>query len=295
MQSSIIYSSQNIKNKIQSKDVNICKMFNVSTLGLLFQSDWSTSTGTSDAAQRDTNKTTPWTVINGTSSLLTVMSAAGLSFPATMTNVLQVKRPAGSTPSCWCHLDGLPLPAIGESRFYRVYVRVTYSNTDSTTGNNHHPIQSQALPTTFNWHWGNNTDGTFSLQHKWDPNLESWNPNSTSSTNIVAKNDTYRLEWTVYRVDTSFCRQAVRMYDSSDTLLYPDGAGNSLFRLAGGTTETVVNVGDAHHLLSDSPTAYVTSMGKFEVGDNGGIAFTNDEFHYFGGVMIRSDTWCGAY
>jgi hypothetical protein len=261
--------------------------------GVLFQSDFSTATGTTDVALLDTNKPVPWsdrsTTPNG-NNVIDIIAATGLNFPTT--NVARVKRPAGGQGQCWVKLSGLGTPAVGEKRFYRVYVRVAYSDTDVTSPNNHHPIQN-GTTTTWNWHLGNLTDGTFKMRYYYDPNgPEVYFVNSTSVENLLSKNATYRLEWMVERTDATHCKLAVRIYNSSNVLLYDDGAGNTNMLLGSGGGVSMVGQGSSHFNMTSLDAAL---LDTFEMGSNGGDTHTLDEYHYFGGVMIRKDTWCGPY
>src|SRR3989304_6075804 len=96
-----------------------------SNAGLLFNSDWSNSTGLTDNALLDGGK---WDYQVGNGDLSQVSSATGLDFPAGMTNVLEVigdigaRAGDGGTESQNVNIDTLPPLDIGETRYQRVYL-----------------------------------------------------------------------------------------------------------------------------------------------------------------------------
>lgn len=253
----------------------------------LFESEWITAAGSTDNALRDGGR---WTSLGGNSADIDAHDATGLGFPAGMARVLRVKHPAGVTRSAECILGGLATPASGQSRYYRAYLRIAYTDAQAQSLSNLHPIQN-GQTTTFNWHWGNNTDGTFdiNLWHDQNPSgFARWYPNGNLSMGILSKNTTYRLEWKITRTSATVCSYNVRIYDADDTtLLYNDGSGNTIMKCDDGTSMTAYS-----HVMTDTNAALLAGL---RVGKNGGPTYAQDEYYYIAGVMVRSDTWCGAY
>jgi hypothetical protein len=262
---------------------------------LLFQSDWSTGLGNTTSALRDTNQAKPWTqalIPTGAANVSEVVSAAGLGFPAGMTNVLRIRHLANTVRSGGVQAQAIwPAPGVGQSLFFRVYLRneIADSAGDLTGAlNGHHPIEpiSGNCAFAYNWTFSSKNDGTFPISFN---TLEDAFPRTRwrlgKPTQNLLKNHTYRLEWRITRVSNGHT-VSVRIYDQSGTLVFDD---NNIWDSQGTAT------------LAAQPVLVITNscLDKLFVGTNGPSSFngmfTSDQFNYFGGVMVRSDTWCGAY
>ena len=264
--------------------------------GLLFESDWSTATGGADNALRDTNKALPWDARTGTLGVLDVIPAAGRQFPANMANILRVKRQAGSPTFGFMRIaDKWPEPAVGESLFFRLYLRNEISDVEGDKGlNSHHPIQTDPSGP-WAWHFSCNGNGTFPIyfgvtnapfpKNHWILGIF---PGVA-----LSKSGTYRLEWRIRRDSATLYSVHSRIYNSSNQLVWSeDGVGASGGAFMGesaGTQPTQAQANGTMQLTSN------TDLRHLEIGSNGGPTFIQDEFFYYGGMMVRKDNWCGPY
>lgn len=260
---------------------------------VVFVSDWSTGTGTGDAARRDTGKSLPWDTASTTGA--EIVSSAGLDFPTT--NVAQITAIATTGPAVRWVLDesngDIPLPGIGESIYYRWYTRIAITDSYDPSDNAYHP-QEDGGGGGSQTNWGQritiNTDGTLRLG--WQLRGTNTYPNNryaaqgNGSGVLLNKDQTYRVEYRVLRTGAGTMNIHSRIYDSSGTLLYDDG--------------DFWNLNSTVSLESDPSIAIniLANMQGFAAGSNG---FFGDEpesdllWAYLGGVMIRTDDWCGPY
>lgn len=260
---------------------------------VVFHTDWTTALGSSDAAVRDTGKTIPWDLVIGSSNpqpgRLIVVPATGLDFPSE--NCLQVDgvdidsiqtRQVSVLPAS----DRWPIPAVGESVWFRVYKRVVYPASQPALGNNNHALEERS---------GNSSNWSFSFDindNGWRPKFQSQVVNryalsNGSSANPVylARNVTYRLEWQIQRIAPATCNFHIRIYDSANTLLYDD----SDFYI--GTTQ---HLGQAPALTLTDPDA----LDAWQLGTNGPGANPDGDIvpmWYFGAAAVSRADWCGPY
>ena len=121
----------------------------------VFNSDWSTELGTSDAAIRDTGNPFPWGVSKSQGGNFEVVSAAGLGFPPSLQNVTSVINLGASqspaSPVAGVRIEAgtctqcLPIPEIGGSLFYRWYLNVVVpDNLPAGSDQSNHIIQDGA-------------------------------------------------------------------------------------------------------------------------------------------------------
>lgn len=267
---------------------------------MVFRTPWATSTGTTDAARRDTAQAVPWTTTN--TRLNEVLAATGLDFPSTnvykaiaqwsgnpaqvnFTDILTLGNPNASPPT-----GPLSVPAIGESLYYRWYQRVLVANAlDSTTATPHPmDVGPGAAQHNHSYEFDVLQNGT------WRPGFKVQNayPNNRwYSTTYLNKNQTYRLELHVHRVDATTFNLHVRVYDSSNVLLLTDG----YFRNQRGSGSLT---------LASTPAFTIDNEDYWKTWKcgNNGPAWNNIvegdhpyDMWCFGGVAVRTDDWCGAF
>lgn len=255
----------------------------------LFRSDWSTATGTSDAALRDTGKGTPWQTVEDADAKLTVIATSARSFPTT--NILQVKHQIGAQSHAQVYGTNIwPLPAVGQSLFFREYFRNEIADAEGDKSSfigSCHPLESNIGGTT-SWEFlvASKNDGTFPFQHHLAEGTATfWIPGPNPQVNL-SKLTTYRFERQFLRTATDTYTLDMRIYSSADALLY-DATTISWSHNA---TLTTLAAGGAGLTLTDA------NMRGFALGTNGGQwTFVADQFTFWGGVCVRSDDWCGAY
>ncbi|HWA15908.1 MAG TPA: hypothetical protein VG817_05725 [Gemmatimonadales bacterium] len=270
---------------------------------ILFSSDWSTSTGTSDNALLDGGKQNPWSSRWGGNGSLTVVSASGLGFPAGMTNVLRVTQYQQDFD--WVMANNRwSLPEIGHALAFRVYLRNTVADSEGDKGtvySSHHPIESTGSAGStgggyYVWHIGSYNDGTFpilfSMNNPAYP-LNGWTFGAPQYSHggrdydpaPLDKNTTYRLEWKFTRTGTNRYSLSMRVYDQAGTQLYDDSStyawtGNGETLASSGTN---LNVDDRQ-------------MVDIRIGTNGGgWTFNAPQYIYWGGFAVCADDWCGPY
>jgi hypothetical protein len=204
--------------------------------------------------------------------------------------VFRVQHTESAAPRIY--KSGLPIPAVGESRFYRWYLRVTMP--DNLSDNSTHPIEAGgANPWAFEIENSPNRGVPSGHYGIWFYSAGEGSGNNfrwylgQDNANLIAlrKGVTYRFEYQWHRTGTSTYRQHVRIYDSSDNLLYDD----SDFRNFNGSVGMSSN--------PDLAIGNLSGMSAFQVGNNGigGSGPFPFTYGYQGGFCIRSDTWCGRY
>lgn len=260
--------------------------------GVVFHSDWgSGGLGTGDTAITDNGR---WPTIGGnTEPGLEVIASTGLDFPSS--RCLKVTaRDMGGGPSGGFHLlqnRTLSVPAVGESRFYRWYQRVVLSDSETGyTDDETHPFQD-----------GNDAGDTNWMLHVYHQGqagsaANQWTPSIPTETNIngqfqgphLDKGVTYRFEFRVNRTADTTLTMDVRIYDTSNNLLYT-GAN---FLQEGGAHPAITAVTHAVN-----PNGGAASLGQINAGLNGLDEMTVDAilYMYQGCVCISSTTWCGPY
>jgi hypothetical protein len=265
--------------------------------GALFAADWPNRVGAVDETDASLSQGTPfnWDHVlsnDGTPAPMALVAATGRGFPAGIANIVRCQA---SLNNVFLQLFAghWPTPAVGTTIYYRLYYRCEYTDSAGFDGSaTNHPVQADDNGT-WNWHVGNNTDGTFWLFMHWDSVLQNWRINGPSGT--LQKNRTYRIEWSVTRVTATTNSMAIRVYDADDvTLLFPN-LGNTLFvgDNGGGSLEAW---GAGFNGGRTNPGTGIDSLQQMELGCNGGPGYANQpQYQFYGGVMIRNDTWCGAY
>lgn len=277
----------------------------------LFVSDWSTALGSGDAALRDTNKQQPWvraTAGGGGPTGLEVVTTAtsGRAFPTT--NALRVTARARSggvyADQLWCNSSSgtqgvLPIPAVGEHRYFRWYISREVPNSVNTSGGAPHGIQDGESASVSTWMHETvmNSDSTWG---RWvmsfagggnvSPN-NRWGPNA-----FLNKFQAYRIEYHFERVGTLTFYPEVRIYDANDVLLYDE---NTIMNNAGTGATSMVALRNAGTPLTMESGDITVSLSNLVSGNNGpswasavGFPFL---MNYQAGIAIATDDWCGPY
>lgn len=272
--------------------------------GVLFSSDWSTATGTSDDALRDTDKQIPWSERWGGNGSLTVVSASGRGFPSGMQNVLRVTQYQQDFD--WVMANNLwNLPPVGGSLAFRIYIRNEIADAQGDKGTvyaSHHPIESTGVDGSltgayYAWHFGSYSDGTFPLLFSmaqptfpfngWTFGAPAYDHGGRDYDPApFDKNTTYRLEWKFTRTGSSRYALDMRVYGAGDQTLLYDRSSIYAWTGNGQTLETSGTGLD----IDDS------RMLDMRLGTNGGgWTFTSPQYVYWGGFAVCADDWCGPY
>jgi hypothetical protein len=252
----------------------------------VFQSNWSSNTGTSASAVTDGGKWPDYYEFNNGSNvqLMSVVSGAG---PNGL-NALRVEQ-RGSTYAANLQVNDV----VAQSRDY--YVRY-YMKNDDTSGAGDHIVTADLYEyanLTFMRKYGSSSGWTFVTSLYgcgFTYPIGHWGPGPK-----LANGQWYRFEYFVDFIDNTHVRVHPRVYNSSGTLLYSDADfrqedfGGASWN--GRSDWTLASYYAAGHSFCVQPS-YVN---EFSVGNNGqqGAADTRQAW-YFAGVEIRTDGWPGA-
>lgn len=277
-------TGNNIKSNITSVS---------SLLSPVFFSDWqSASLGTSSVSVGDGGK---WNLLGGYGQEVT--SSTGLDFPST--KVLKITANIGNNGFALNRTTGLPIPDVGVTRYYRWYVRQTFP--DELVGNGDHPWQDGNAISDTNWFVGCTYGSSDAPTHSGDWQPSVWSLQTTGSTPFgagpwLSKGVTYRFEVALERINTTQYNLAIRIYDTSNVLLYSSEDWPADF--GGGTLATRIPFD-----FKD-----VTSLDGFNCGTNdfetAGNAWWTSSFLYgYQGCFAivdkqestSVDTWVGPY
>jgi hypothetical protein len=261
---------------------------------IAFHSDWSTALGGGDDAILDSGQELPWDFVIGNGRLSTVIPSTGLDFPTA--NVLLVVAewrgsPVGAAaqnPRLDHRNEHLPVPAIGESLFFRWYKRVVWTPA-YTADTQLHPIQDGSSGSQTNWEQQvfNNPDGTWN--HNWNVGGGAQNPfpDNRWLAPLLDKGVTYRFEHQILRISDDQFHLHTQIFSALGQRLLDDDD----FRNINNT-----------RLLSSEPDLFfnnIANLAGMQVGFNGLSAGVETEFpmplFYQGAVAVRTDDWCGPY
>ncbi|MBX3173908.1 MAG: hypothetical protein KF709_05815 [Gemmatimonadaceae bacterium] len=249
---------------------------------VVFQSDWAAAAlGSSTASKNDGGK---WPIVGGSNGTgVEVVSATGLGMPATMLKCLRV--PWNNGVFNFLRVDTLPVPALGQSRAYRLYQRIVLP--DGTADINTHPNQDGNAIGGCNWAWNVFNDAPAG---KWRPGVQFVGdtfPNNNFIGPNLDKGVTYRLEFLL-------TRDAVSATAFKFDLRISTAAG-----------APVANGGDFVNASAISLTAYCASNNLVfnnPANLNGFNAGANDvgpeagDWGYQGGIAIRdNEGFIGGY
>jgi hypothetical protein len=251
---------------------------------VLFFTDWRTATGNSNAAVTDGGK---WNIVsNGSTETMNVIPSTGLDFPST--NVFQMIATERWQGFGIVRKTGIPVPAVGESRYYRWYIRMM--QVDNLADEQTHPIQDGNAASDTNWMFVvyNGGGATGVPRGQWQPQFWS---EGTGGNNarwygpFLTKNQTYRVELQIHRIGSSTYRMHVRIYNRAGTLIASDA--------------DIRNIGNSMNLASNPTLNFnnVNNLDGLNAGNNGigapaPFPFT---YAYEGCFAVRRDDWCGPY
>ncbi len=253
---------------------------------VLFNSDWSSGTGTGNTAVKDLGKSKPWTVQNGTGTTFEVRSTAsdGRDYPTT--NYLRVSNTYAEL-AFGRSAGYIDVPQVGQSIYLRMYYRVTlngggedthgtYFDDDPIAGVNWGPqaLGIYLIPST-------STPMTFLISAAAGQDPRYFSPGAR-----LNKNQTYRIELRYTRTGTNTYTLGGRIYDVTGKLLYDEGAFKDDYWYNGtpkllGRTFTVSGAG-------------ASSMTGLKIGVEAAQPGTG-AFAEYAGIAVCTGDWCGPY
>jgi PKD repeat protein len=265
---------------------------------VVFHSDWSTATGTSNNAVMDQGKAKSWTEYGGASNnqlRVVTASSTGLNWPAGMANVLQVNANNVRWGQVGFRIGDNyfePPRTAGESLYYRMYFSLVI------------PAGWGGDRFTHGWNDGGEGIGDGSFNFSWSIEEVGSGYRFRARTGVggsdpyvlwdhsrdAQRNRVYRVEYQITRVDASNMRLHIRIYDESKTLIIDDSSYSSLQTPYGTRL-------DSNPLIPLNHRDGWDGFKYLRVGTNGyadGLG-TGGIHSYFGGVAICTGDWCGPY
>ena len=253
--------------------------------GVVFESDWSTATGTSRRTVTDGGRWRhydEWNHGSGVQLLSVVTGGPGGR------NALRVMQ-RGSTYAAALQQDNVLPPSTD------FYVRFYMRNDDTSPGGDHIVVSGiysweqftyiRRLTTATTWRNSNNISSCGS----WTYPIGHW-----YGRRALTNGQWYRFEYYFHYVDATHMQVHQRIYDASGALIMTDADiqqedyGSAVWN--GSNTWTLASYYAAGNSFCVNPT----KMTSFSVGNNGqlGAADTGLSW-YFAGVQIRTDRWAG--
>jgi hypothetical protein len=258
----------------------------VSGGGVIFVSNWSTAAlGTANPSRGDAGK---WNLIGGFGQ--EVVSSAGLDFPSPKVCKFVANRQ--NSGFALLRHTGMPVPAVGTTRYYRWYTRMTFP--DPIVGNGDHPWQDGNAVGDCNWmvvvHYG--TEVSPARNGQWRLGvIFLLNTNGQFAFGPwLDKHKTYRIECALTRLTSTTYDFQMRVYDTANALVFSDA---DFPADAGGGT-----------LATRGPWTFrnVANLDGFNCGTNDFETAGNDwwtttfDYSYQGCFAIRDDQgWLGPY
>src|SRR3989441_3355820 len=273
---------------------------NASSGGVLFQSNWDTALGTSDAAFRDTSAPFgPWTLfevggtVGGNPNEMVVVNTTA---PVGARNSLRIQQ-QGSSGNGWCRVSRLNFIPPSTDYYLRFYIR----NDDVAGASQDHVVQPGLVGNIYN-------DLTYLNKGEfaggWRPRMVlggNQGPNQTMPSwdltgALLAYGRWYRFEYWVHFTTLARIQVRVRIYVDTGALRWTEA--NFQPDPGGGQWTTATR---ATYYAGTNPGGGITDFGitpanlvNMEFGNNASASSSNTGlFWYCAGVQIRNDTWPG--
>ena len=251
-----------------------------------FQSDWANvAVGSSSDSIRDGGK---WNLVGGFGH--EVALTTGLNFPTAKACKFVAHR--SNSGFALLRTTGMPVPPVGSTRYYRWYVRMTFP--DALVGNGDHPWQDGNAVSDCNYivgvHYGSDVGAARNGQWQIGATFIGNTNGAFDNGPWLNKNQTYRVEVALQRLSTTTYDFSMRVYDSSNNLLFDDDDFPADF--GGG------------NLATRGPWTFrnVNNLDGFNCGTNDFETAGNDfwtttfDYGYQGCFAIGDDTgWLGPY
>jgi hypothetical protein len=279
---------------------------------VLFESDWSTATGTSDEALRDTNQPIPWAKGLSDGGVLQIVNAsdAGLSHWPT-TNALKVTCLDPGNANCAAeHTDidnAWAEPPIGQSLYYRVYLQVDSMFNQRSGLPSEHPLENGNGGGSHT-DWALTTEahanGEWSLEWRfansdWPANRWCVAGSASGCTDgdkrtrpTLRNNYTYMIEIQFEHTSETHFSLRPRVWDvPGDSLLYGPEDFENVNRTATMAESGILTFNTKNWLqLMVGSSGVTASAGEIPPGFVYG-----QPMYYWGAVAVCANDWCGPY
>jgi uncharacterized protein YjdB len=252
---------------------------------VVWTSEWSSGLGTTTAARTDGSR---WDIIGDPGVALAVIPTGALGFPTT--NVLEVTVRESSEGFARLAKTGLPVPANGQSIFYRWYYR---SEIGSTADNSTHPIES-GQNGGLDWSWNVQVQSNTT----WWPEFRSGGNQMDANRArfagpVLQRGVTYRFELQIEKINATDYRAHLRVYDTAGVLIADD---DDFSNWASGLFPS------QRMTLADLPILNFATNGganlqEIRAGNNGlaHSGYGSMVFAYQAAFAVCTGNWCGAY
>jgi hypothetical protein len=253
---------------------------------IIWASDWSTELGTSRAAETDGDR---WDIYADPGDGFEVVPGNPLGFPiATALSVTAVESAGGYARLA---VTGLGVPAIGESRWYRWYVR---SEIPRTGDNVTHPIETGGLMSDLDWSWNVQIETDTTWRAYMAPGGDEMDRDRARWIGpVLDRGVVYRFELQIEKVSDTEFHAHIRVYDAAGTLLYDDDDFDNFSSGIGPSMPMT---------LADEPTLHFaevggTSLDAFRAGINSLVdtGYGRILYAYQAGFAVCADDWCGPH
>jgi hypothetical protein len=257
------------------------------TRQFIFASDWSAEAGSTTSAKTDASR---WNIISDPGNGLSVPTTCqSLGFPsATCLRIMGIQSATGFARLA---KTGMPIPAVGESMYFRWYYR---HEQPSLGDNSQHPIESGQAG---GLDWCFNTETMTSTT--WRPEFRTGGDQSNAvlarwTGPTLRQGVTYRFEMQIQKISNTELYLHVRVYDAAGNLI----AGDADF-----TNDRLGNTGANLRSLATNPVLHFATSGgtnlhEIRAGVNGisnSDWFPQVLYGYQGGIAVCRGAWCGAY
>ena len=272
----------------------------VNSSGILFNSDWSTATGSSMTALQDGGK---WNSYCGGAALnLTVVPATGI-FNSGFANTLRAF--VDGTCNTVQLYNGWPNPTVNESLYFRTYLYIDIPNVEidhSAAGN--HPFEQRDPNDNIAWaiEW-NNTQGSdyvgLSMNHGTSTINSPYGKPAWFGPVIIKKRTPYRIEFELTKkAGTNFTINAMRIYNATSGVLIYNTSDFPAY--GGGYTGPTEPISYFTWTAPTNASLVGLTSGTNGPIDNGLWGSTINEsqypiYFYWAADCVRNDTWCGPY
>jgi uncharacterized protein YjdB len=253
----------------------------------IFTSDWSSELGLTTLAKTDGSR---WNIISDPGNGLSVLNTCqSLGFPSA--TCLQVDGVQSATGFARLAKTGMPIPAVGESMYFRWYYR---HEQPSLGDNSQHPIESGQAG---GLDWCFNTETTSNTT--WRPEFRTGGDQGNAllarwTGPTLRQGVTYRFEMQIQKISNTELYLHVRVYDAAGNLIASD---------ADFTNDRLGNTGANARNLGMNPVLHFatnggTNLHEIRAGVNGisnSDWFPRVRYGYQGAFAVCRGGWCGAY